>query len=99
MSIWEDCTMTTAYLDQAAADIGVCDVRIDDSSIVVSYYDDEFGDIIYRGKNDDSGHYALKCDGRPNWSATLHRFHGDFIFEGYWIEEGYEGFWRIELNE
>jgi hypothetical protein len=100
MPIWEDRLMTTAFLDGTPAEDASCDVRIDDSSIVVNFDHEEYGgEIIYRGRNDGSGHFELTCDERPNWRASLHRFPQGMILEGYWIEGRNEGFWRIELNE
>jgi hypothetical protein len=99
MPIWEDCTMTTVCIGEAPADVRRCNVRIDESSLVIDYYDDEFGLVTYRGANDGSGHFGLTSDENPIGRASLHRFPEGAILEGYWIEEGYEAFWRIELNE
>ena len=84
--------MTTAYLDKPPADIGYCDVRTNDLKIVVNFFDDHYGGAIYSGRNDGTGHFALTCEGRPNWRASFRRFPEGSILEGYWIEEGYEGF-------
>ncbi|MBU2807576.1 hypothetical protein HF285_04675 [Acidithiobacillus ferrooxidans F221] len=74
------------------------EVRIDEREIVVSYEDDD-GVVIYRGNNDGSGHFSLEAPER-NGRASLHRFipNGNFL-EGYWIEGGNRGMWRIELGQ
>jgi hypothetical protein len=62
---------------------------------VVSYEDDR-GVVNYKGEGKGPGHFALESLER-NGKATLHMFEGSTILEGFWIEEGWKGFWRITL--
>lgn len=80
---------TEAYEDEQ------CEIRIDDTEIVISY-EDEDGFVIYKGKNEGNGHYVLTCPDR-NAKATLHQLPGSKFLEGYWTEDGERGFWRIKL--
>lgn len=73
-----------------------CQVIIDDKRIVVSYFEDNKG-IEYVGVNENDGHFKVKCN-QKDGHGTLHKFKDGNILEGYWVEEGYEGFWRIELK-
>ena len=56
--------------------------------------------VTYIGTEEETkgwkGHYHLRAD-NVKGEATLHRFANSEILEGYWIEGGYEGFWRIKL--
>lgn len=75
-----------------------CEVRFLDSGIVVSYGDEELGIVRYTGDERGAGHYKLtspEIKGR----ATLHRFEGESILEGYWIENRDQGMWRIYLDD
>ncbi|MHB1643403.1 MAG: hypothetical protein ACYCS8_12220 [Acidithiobacillus sp.] len=101
MPIWRNVIVDTYYADGSAPELGERDtveVRIDEREIVVSYEDDD-GVVIYRGNNDGSGHFSLEAPER-NGRASLHRFipNGNFL-EGYWIEGGSTGMWRIELGQ
>ena len=88
--------MDSVYYDNTYADErGDCEVKIGDNGIVVSYKDDR-GIAIYKGKEKGQGHYLLECPER-NGRANLHMFPEGEILDGYWIEEGYKGFWRIYL--
>ena len=103
MPVWPHSEMTTAYFDASEAVEGDrCEVRIDESEIVVSYQEDDerngFTHVLYQGKNIGDGHYKLTCPER-NGEATLHRFPDGKILEGYWKEDGYRGFWRIYLKK
>ena len=90
MGMWEKSVMTTAYLDSTETDINEdCEVRIDEKTIVVSYHDD--GPVIYKGGNDGTGHFELRCVERGG-HASLHMFKNGRILEGYWIEGHEEGF-------
>lgn len=94
--VWSNSTMDTFYYDGEADISSACEVRIDDKGIVVSYEGDE-GPVIYRGQAKGAGHFELRStdvDGR----ATLHMFEGGKFLEGFWVEDGYEGMWRIKLQ-
>lgn len=98
MAIWKNSLMVSAFLDSARAFIDdPCQVRIDQKEIVVSYEDEDVdGIVVYKGKENGTGHFELFCP-EVNGKATLHMFEGGNILEGYWQESGYEGFWRIKL--
>ena len=87
--------MDSLYYD-GEADVGIeCQVKIDNDSIVVSYESDD-GWVNYSGKNDKSGHFELHAD-RYDGHASLHMFPGSTVLEGYWVEQGTRGMWRIVL--
>ncbi|MGU3495015.1 hypothetical protein ACLBXM_13310 [Xanthobacteraceae bacterium A53D] len=74
-----------------------CEVIIDGNVIKISYEDGgEY--VIYTGLEVEPGHYRLTADS-VGGKATLHRFGDDDVFDGYWIEGGYEGMWRLTLDE
>jgi len=94
--VWHNCKVDTFYYDDEADTDSPCEVRIDGDVIVVSY-DGENGPIIYKGQAKGAGHFELRStdvDGR----ATLHMFEGGKSLEGFWIEDGIEGMWRIALG-
>lgn len=75
-----------------------CSVRLDADSVRVEYRQD--GETYaYSGAANGAGHYELRCEGYPQCRATLHRFEGSELLEGFWIEEGGQGMWRIRLGE
>lgn len=94
--VWSNSKMDTFYYDGAADTDSPCEVRIDGNEIVVSYEGDD-GPIIYKGQAMGVGHFELRSaavDGR----ATLHMFEGGKSLEGFWVEDGIEGMWRITLG-
>jgi hypothetical protein len=98
MSVYKNSPMTTAFFDETPAfEDEECVVRIEEDVIEVGY-DDEEGNVIYKGKNDSCGHFELICPERSG-RATLHMFKDGKILDGYWIEGGYKGFWSIELRK
>ncbi len=88
--------MDTVYYDDDPAEEGdECEIRITEKEIVVSYEDDgEY--VIYRGADEGHGHFVLECPERRG-KATLHQIPKSQFLEGFWIEDGYKGFWRIKL--
>jgi len=88
--------MDTAYYDETTADEEEdCEIIINMDKIVVSYrYDNEV--VVYKGKDEGHGHFVLECPDRKG-KATLHQIPESKFLEGFWIEEGYKGFWRITL--
>lgn len=97
MSVWKNCTVDTLYYGDNAAvtnETGY-QVKIDDDEIVVSYQTDGVW-VEYRGKNKKDGHFQLACP-ELKGQASLHQFPAGKILEGYWIEDGYRGMWRITL--
>ena len=73
-----------------------CEVRVGDGRIVVSYQDDA-GEVLYTGTEPAPGHFLLSDPNRKG-KASLHGLPNARILVGYWIEDGYEGFWRIHLK-
>lgn len=95
--IYKNSTMWTYYgSDEGATEIA-CEVRIDGDEISVSYLDDG-GPVVYTGRAVGVGHFRLECTNRVKGRATLHRFDDDDVLEGSWIEDGYEGMWRIQID-
>jgi hypothetical protein len=72
-----------------------CEVRISGNKIWISYEGDG-GPVLYEGDEKSPGHFKLFCNSQKG-RATLHRFPDDDILEGFWIESGYQGMWRIQL--
>ena len=72
-----------------------CDLRVEPTQLVVSYWDD-LGAVVFSGRADDNGLYDLWCRSRPR-RAELRYEQGDRAFEGTWREEDQCGSWRIAL--
>ena len=97
-TIWKNSKMLIGYWDEALPVEEKCEVRISEGGIAVSYVDADIGFVVYHGRESGKGHFELKApevEGR----ATLHRFENGEFLEGHWIEEGWEGFWKIELRD
>lgn len=94
--LWKKCTMDTFYYDGEADTDSDCEVRIDGNEIVISYDGGE-GPVVYKGQAKGTGHYELRSVGVEG-RATLHMFEGGKFLEGFWIEDGTEGMWRITLE-
>lgn len=94
--LWENSKMTTAFYEGSPSATTPCDIRITGEEIVVCYEDD--GPIEYRGKDLGGGHYILACP-EVGGKATLHRAPDSLFLEGFWLESGAQGMWRIELSE
>ena len=95
MTVYRNCTME--MFDAKGQWELPCEVRISDGSIAVSY---NRGGVpkVYEGPETEPGHFKMTCDSIGG-RATLHRFAGDDLLDGWWIEEGYEGMWRVTLEE
>lgn len=96
MKVWKSCRFDTLYY-HADADLNdECDVVIDGENITVSYDVDD-ARITYFGLMKGDGHFVLQA---PDVSgrATLHRFGEGQILEGFWVEGGLKGMWRITLH-
>ena len=88
--------MDTVFYDETPAYEGEeCEIKINGDEIVVSYKDED-GVVIYRGTDEGHGHFVLECPER-NGKAVLHQIRNSKYLEGFWREEGDEGFWRITL--
>ena len=88
--------MDVLFYDETPAYEGVeCEIRLGDGEIVVTYWEED-GVVLYRGREDGEGHYILECPAK-NGKASLHSFPDSRYLEGWWIEEGYRGAWRVTL--
>lgn len=96
--VWSKSRMDIAFYDHTPAWEGEsCEVRISESEVVITYEEADGEIVEYRGKNDPSGHARLRC---PEWKGetSMHRSPGSKVLEGFWIEDGEKGFWRIQLK-
>lgn len=89
--------MACVYFDETPADEHIlCKVTIDAQNISIDY-SDEGESYRYAGQEHGHGHYILYCHSIKG-EATLHRLPGSKFLEGYWIEDGERGMWRITLK-
>ncbi|HPL67776.1 MAG TPA: hypothetical protein PLG94_14690, partial [Smithellaceae bacterium] len=95
MTVWNNCKADIIYYDGEADIDEHCEVKIDKDEIIVSYAG-ENGPVVYKGKNNGDGHFELSAS-IVNGHATLHRLKYSNILEGFWLEDGYKGMWRIKL--
>ncbi|MBN9424288.1 MAG: hypothetical protein J0I91_17740 [Candidatus Accumulibacter sp.] len=90
--------MDTVYYTAHEAWLRVpCKVTIEGEMISVSY-DIDGVNYRYAGRELAPGHFELSLD-NGNGRASLHMFPNSKWIEGYWVEDGAEGFWRIFLKE
>lgn len=91
---------TVYFTDDEASLRDPCKVTIGSDRITVSY-DVEGENYQYTGRAHAPGHFELALIDRSDGTgrATLHRFPDGKLLEGYWLEDGAEGFWRIHLKE
>jgi hypothetical protein len=94
--LWRNARADIFFYDAAAETAVPCEVKIDADSVVISYRD-ETGWINYSGPNSGSGHFELRAD-RVDGRSSMHMFPGSAFLEGFWIEEGQRGMWRISLQ-
>lgn len=87
---------TIYYSDKNADTNEECEVSIESGQIVVRYLADD-GFIEYVGHEIGDGHFELLCPD-INGKASLHQFPGGKILEGFWIEDGERGMWRLILS-
>jgi len=96
--VYQNSKMDTVYYDNdAAAEGDDCEVKIGNNEIIVSYEEGD-GFAMYRGREISQGHFELQYP-ENNGKASLHMFAGSKILEGFWIEDGAKGFWRIYLEK
>jgi hypothetical protein len=74
----------------------MCEVRISHGEIIVSYQGED-GPTVYRGIEEGAGHFRVVC-GKNGGKGTLHRFNDDYVLEGWWVEGGSTGMWRVHLD-
>lgn len=88
--------MEIAFQDQARPHEKMeCRVSIDDQSIDVSF-EHKGSPLVYQGENVGTGNFVLDCPER-NGKASLHVVKDGEVLEGYWIESGEKGYWKIRL--
>jgi len=97
MAIWEKSIMEIAFQDRAYPhEFLGCRVAIDDQSIIVSY-ERQGRAVVYQGDTYGSGNFILTCPERGG-KASLHIVRDGEILEGYWVETGEKGYWKISLK-
>lgn len=52
--------------------------------------------VLYHGERNGQGHYLLRA-AETDAEATLHRFAGSQVLEGFWRVGRERGFWRLHL--
>jgi len=57
------------------------------------------GELLWQGVEQAPGHFRLTKVGDNGSIASLHRFPGGKTLDGWWLEDGYEGMWRITLSD
>ncbi|WP_426664481.1 hypothetical protein [Rhodanobacter aciditrophus] len=98
MSTWPNARFDILYYDDKADSNEPCEVILAGDELTVSYYNEHIeGYVIYKGKEIAPGHFELTAP-MVKGHATLHRFLDAEVLVGEWIEDGYKGMWRIELN-
>jgi len=100
LTVYANATMSS-YFPDCVSETYQCEVRINDSTIVVSYRSEDGSATIYKGTETGAGHYKLtmEVNGQIKGRATLHRLSADDdLLEGSWYEDGDRGMWQIDLN-
>jgi hypothetical protein len=97
VQVWKNCSIDTLYYTDRPADVDEKGsiVRLTDDYLEVAY--DDGGPVVYRGKNNHDGHFNLIAP-EVKGKASLHFFPNSNIMEGYWIEDGVQGMWRVRLG-
>ena len=99
MQQYKDATMEVWVVGAGAMSSQQCEVRLgDNGEIEVTHQTDGNGIVSYEGMEQNEGHYQLESTS-PNGRATLHRFSGGLILEGYWEAGDERGMWRIALGQ
>jgi len=96
--VYQQSKMDTVYYDgDVAAEGDACEVKIGNGEIVVSY-EEGGGFAVYKGEEVSEGHFILEYPENKG-KASLHRFANSNTLEGFWVEGGAKGFWRIYLEK
>jgi putative transposase len=99
MQQYKDATMEMWTVGTDAVASKQCDVRLgSNGEIEVTYETDGDRVVSYEGMEQDEGHYQLESTS-PDGRASLHRFSGGLILEGYWEAGDQRGMWRIALGQ
>lgn len=80
-----------------------CEVRFDGREIVISFFDGDYGEALWKGEEKSRGHYELRRE-EGHGVASLHKFDKGFFMDGYWEEDDEngvrsEGMLRISLKD
>ena len=94
--LWNSCTMESFFGHEVALETAPCRVRIGDGHVEV-FYDDDSGEVCYRGPEIGAGHYNVTRE--HHGAGSLHHFPDGRILEGWWREDGEVGMWRITLGD
>lgn len=88
--------MDLLYYDDTSADEKIdCKVTIQHQQIRLSYeWGGEF--ITYLGTEVEPGHFELQSSA-VNGRGTLHRRTNSKFLDGFWVEGGIRGMWRVTL--
>lgn len=68
-------------------------VEIEDGRILITYFD-ERGAVVFQGREESPGRYALVARSRPRRAELLHR---EGVLEGSWTEGDLGGSLRVDL--
>jgi hypothetical protein len=99
MRQYKDATVELWTVGAGAMASQQCEVQLGGrGEIEVTYQTDGSGIVSYEGMEQDEGHYQLESTS-PDGRATLHRFSGGLMLEGYWETGGERGMWRITLGQ
>lgn len=96
--------MASTLLDeQVCANSQQCQVCIDGNTITVSCEKDG-KQVTYQGEvvSDCDNLYKLAVvfpEGKRRTATLKRSLIQDDLLEGYWLEDGMNGFWRIQLNK
>ena len=88
-------TVLNYYGDQGS-ETTHCQVRLDGAGLDLM---SSAGELLWQGVEQAPGHFRLTKVGDNGSIASLHRFPGGKTFDGWWLEDGYEGMWRITLSD
>ena len=94
--LFENSEIKSYYGDTTAMDISPCTVRIGEGMVSLTYAYSG-GEQTYAGTEIGEGHYKLETSAGDG-KANLHHFKGGQILDGWWVEHGHEGMWRITLH-
>ncbi|MBR0669932.1 hypothetical protein [Neoroseomonas soli] len=91
--------MTVYLADGEPSFTEECHVRLNPSTngLEVIYTDHNGQEVAYQGAERGPGHWRLRCP-QNGGEASLHAFPGSLIYEGWWVECGIEGMWRIAID-
>jgi hypothetical protein len=96
MPRWAKCTIETYFAGPQASLTEPCEVVIGDGRIAVSQAYEGVGHVTFSGPELEPGHFTVTAD-KISAKGSLHKFSNSKRLEGYWVEEGAQGMWRIDL--